>query len=56
MGYTVNIQRLTFIISAIEHSAVIAAAKFYQDQGLNLLILPVDENGVINLDILNRIK
>jgi len=43
----------TFIISSIEHSAVVNSAQYYKREGLNLLVLPVDDKGVVNLDILN---
>lgn len=43
-------KKKTIIISAIEHSAVINAAKYYQSTGFNLEIVGVDNNGVVKLD------
>lgn len=43
------------IISPIEHSAVINAAHFYQEHGIEVLRLSVDENGVIKLNELETL-
>jgi cysteine desulfurase len=42
------------IISGIEHSAVINLGRFYEERGYKLLITPVDEQGVIKLDVLSQ--
>lgn len=45
----------TIIISSIEHSAVINAAKFYQNKGFKLEIAPVNQDGVLNLSELKNL-
>lgn len=47
-------KKRTLIVSAIEHSAVINSAKYYESQGFNLKILPVNSDGVIDLAILTN--
>lgn len=44
----------TIIVSAIEHSAVINTAKYYESCGFNLKILPVSSDGVIDFNILTK--
>lgn len=39
-------------MSAIEHSAVLEAARALEREGVELSILPVDENGVVQVDLL----
>jgi cysteine desulfurase len=45
----------TIIISAIEHSAVNQAAEYFRTKGFNLVIAPVDDNGVLKLDSLETL-
>lgn len=40
------------LTTMIEHPSVKAAAKFLEDEGFEVLYLPVDENGVIKMDAL----
>jgi cysteine desulfurase len=40
------------IVSAIEHSAVLEAARVLESEGVELSILPVDEDGVVQVDLL----
>jgi cysteine desulfurase len=47
-------KKKTIIVSAIEHSAVINSAKYYETQGFSLKILPVNTDGVIDLAILTK--
>lgn len=44
-----------FIISEVEHPSVFKTAKYLKKFGLKLDILPVDENGQINLDQLDSL-
>ena len=44
----------TLIISGIEHSAIINTAKYYNQLGLKIKILPIKQDGVINLAILKN--
>lgn len=41
-------KRNMILISAIEHSAVLNSAKYYQEKGYELIINPVDKDGVLN--------
>lgn len=43
------------IVSAIEHQAVLQPALSLQKQGFQLDFLPVDRNGIVNLDELRRL-
>jgi cysteine desulfurase len=49
----IDTSKKTIIVSAIEHSAVINAATYYQTKGFNLKILPVSNDGVIDTAILS---
>jgi cysteine desulfurase len=49
-----NSQKKIIIVSAIEHSAVINTAHYYETEGYTLKVLPVDTHGVIQLDILKK--
>lgn len=40
------------IVSAIEHSAVLEAVRVLEQEGVELSILPVDEDGVVQVDLL----
>ena len=42
------------IISSIEHSSIIETTRYLQDQGCEVTKIPVDVNGVIDLDILKK--
>ena len=42
-----------FIISSIEHASVHKMAEYYQKIGLELKFLPVNSEGIVNIDILN---
>lgn len=54
-GLSKNISELHAICSAIEHPCVLEPLKFLRDRhGLQLTILPVDQNGRISLDELVR--
>ncbi len=40
------------ITTAVEHAAVARPVEFLKEQGFDVTILPVDEQGVIKLDVL----
>ncbi len=44
----------TIIISSIEHSAVTNTAKYYESLGFNLIIIPVNTDGVIDFNFFNQ--
>jgi cysteine desulfurase len=50
-----KIEKKHIIISSIEHSAVINAAKYYEDYGYTLHYLGVDGNGVVKIDELKSL-
>jgi cysteine desulfurase len=43
------------ITSGIEHSAVINTAKYYEEQGFVLHVLPVSNDGIIDITIFNKL-
>jgi cysteine desulfurase len=47
-------QKKVIIISSIEHSAVVNTANYYASLGFILKVLPVNANGVIELEILKE--
>jgi len=42
------------IISSIEHPSIMETCEFMEKQGYDIVKIPVDNNGLINLDILKR--
>lgn len=53
-GVMTNISKGHIVISAIEHHAVLHAAEKLQRQGHEVSILPVDKDGLINLDDISK--
>jgi cysteine desulfurase len=47
-------EKKTIIISGIEHSAVVNTAQYYGTKGFNVLCLPVNRDGVIELAVLKK--
>jgi len=47
-------KRKHLVVSAIEHQAVLHPAQFLQGRGFTLTIVPVNENGIIDLDFLRN--
>jgi len=47
-------KRKHLVVSAIEHQAVLHPAQFLQGRGFTLTIVPVNENGIIDLDFLRK--
>ncbi len=43
-----------FITTGIEHSAVVNCGQHYQEQGLDWKVLPIKEDGIINLQVLTQ--
>ncbi len=44
----------TIVISSIEHSAVINCAKYWESKGFNLIITPVSNDGIVDLNALEN--
>ena len=47
-----NLAKPVVMVSAIEHSAILETAEWLESQGAEIVILPVDERGVLKLDAL----
>lgn len=52
-GRSIN-QRPRFIISAIEHESVLETARNLEKEGVELVVLPVDKKGIVNLGFLRK--
>ena len=42
------------LLSSLEHNSIITPATMMQEQGFNVEIIPVDKNGLINIDTLKK--
>ncbi len=47
-------KKKVIITSSIEHSAVVNAVNYYAEQGYQLETIPVDKNGVLQLDVFKQ--
>ena len=47
-------QRNKVLVSSIEHKCVLSAARYLSEQGLNVIEVPVNEIGLVDLDFLER--
>jgi len=52
--YSLKISRSHFIVSRIEHHAVLETCKFLEKQGAEIFYSPVDEHGLIDLSRLEK--
>ncbi len=50
-----NQKRKTIVISSIEHSAVVNASKFYQSQDYEVIVIPVNSDGVVKISELEQV-
>lgn len=47
-------QRNKVLVSSIEHKCVLSAARYLSEQGLNIIEVPVNEIGLVDLDFLEQ--
>ena len=54
IGLKKDQQRNKVLVSSIEHKCVLSAARYLSEQGLNIIEVPVNEIGLVDLDFLEQ--
>ena len=49
-----NLQRNKILVSSIEHKCILSAARYLSEQGINVIEVPVNQIGLVDLDFLEQ--